>query len=207
MTAGVARKPGMTRDDLFDINASIVTGARAPSRTLLQKSPAPPLSTPRPAGLIKAIAEVCPTAFINIISNPVNSLVPMAKEILVEAGVYNPKLLTGVTTLDIVRANTFVARTPTPQPSSSSAAIWTTIFSTRKKCLSAQLVWIAEMKGTDPTETYVPVIGGHSGLTILPLLSQTTPTGLTFTDDEVDALSERIREVRTPRHNPQGPAR
>ena len=54
------------------------------------------------------------------------------------------------------------------------------------------------MKGTDPTETYVPVIGGHSGLTILPLLSQTTPTGLTFTDDEVDALSERIREVRTP---------
>ena len=125
MTAGVARKPGMTRDDLFDINASIVTGARAPSRTLLQKPPAPPLSAPRPAGLIKAIAEVCPTAFINIISNPVNSLVPMAKEILVEAGVYNPKLLTGVTTLDIVRANTFVARTPTPQPSSSSAAIWT----------------------------------------------------------------------------------
>ena len=140
MTAGVARKPGMTRDDLFDINASIVTGARAPSRPLFWKPPAPPLSAPRPAGLIKAIAEVCPTAFINIISNPVNSLVPMAKEILVEAGVYNPKLLTGVTTLDIVRANTFVARTPTPQPSSSSAAIWTTIFSTRKKCLSAQLV-------------------------------------------------------------------
>ena len=63
------------------------------------------------------------------------------------------------------------------------------------------------MKGTDPTETYVPVIGGHSGLTILPLLSQTTPTGLTFTGDEVDALSERIREVRTPRHNLQSPAR
>ena len=117
MTAGVARKPGMTRDDLFDINASIVTGARAPSRPLFWKPPAPPLSAPRPAGLIKAIAEVCPTAFINIISNPVNSLVPMAKEILVEAGVYNPKLLTGVTTLDIVRANTFVARTrPRPNP-------------------------------------------------------------------------------------------
>ena len=61
------------------------------------------------------------------------------------------------------------------------------------------------MKGTDPTETYVPVIGGHSGLTILPLLSQTTPTGLTFTDDEVDALSERIREVRTPASHPAGP--
>lgn len=27
MTAGVARKPGMTRDDLFDINAGIVKGA------------------------------------------------------------------------------------------------------------------------------------------------------------------------------------
>lgn len=84
----------------------------------------------------------------------------MAKEILTAAGVYNPKKLTGVTTLDIVRANTFVS----------------------------------QMKGTRTTETYVPVIGGHSGLTILPLLSQTTPS-VTFTDEEVDALSARIRDV------------
>eukprot|EP01046_Picozoa_sp_COSAG06_P081714 COSAG06_NODE_28835_length_567_cov_0.861111_2_plen_55_part_01 len=55
----------------------------------------------------------------------------MAKEILTAAGVYDPKKLTGVTTLDIVRANTFVS----------------------------------QMKGTKASETYVPVIGGHSGLT------------------------------------------
>lgn len=30
MTAGVARKPGMTRDDLFDINAGIVKGTFSP---------------------------------------------------------------------------------------------------------------------------------------------------------------------------------
>lgn len=84
----------------------------------------------------------------------------MAKEILTAAGVYDPKKLTGVTTLDIVRANTFVS----------------------------------QMKGTKASETYVPVIGGHSGLTILPLLSQTTPA-VAFTDEEVDALSERIRDV------------
>ena len=84
----------------------------------------------------------------------------MAKEILTAAGVYNPKKLTGVTTLDIVRANTFVS----------------------------------QMKGTTTSETYVPVIGGHSGLTILPLLSQTTPS-VSFTDEEVDALSARIRDV------------
>jgi len=54
-----------------------------------------------------------------------------------------------VTTLDVVRSNTFVA----------------------------------ELKGLDVNKTNVPVIGGHSGVTILPLLSQvneclSAPTGV-----------------------------
>lgn len=47
--AGVPRKPGMTRDDLFNTNASIVRD------------------------LAKACAEVCPKALIGIISNPVSN--------------------------------------------------------------------------------------------------------------------------------------
>jgi malate dehydrogenase len=43
-----------------------------------------------------------------IISNPVNSTVPIAVEILKQRGVYNPKKVCGVTTLDVIRANTFV---------------------------------------------------------------------------------------------------
>jgi malate dehydrogenase len=50
-------------------------------------------------------------AIINIISNPVNSTVPIAAETLRAAGVYDPKKVLGVTTLDVVRANTFVAGT------------------------------------------------------------------------------------------------
>merc|ERR1712212_916555 len=65
--AGVPRKPGMTRDDLFNTNASIV------------------------ANLAKAAAKVCPEAMIAIISNPVNSTVPIASEVFKAAGVYNPK--------------------------------------------------------------------------------------------------------------------
>ena len=42
-------------------------------------------------------------ALINIISNPVNSTVPIAAEVLKKAGVYNPSKLFGVTTLDVVR--------------------------------------------------------------------------------------------------------
>ena len=49
--AGVPRKPGMTRDDLFAINGGIV------------------------AGLTHAISQHCPNAMINMISNPVNSTV------------------------------------------------------------------------------------------------------------------------------------
>jgi malate/lactate dehydrogenase len=46
--AGVPRKPGMTRDDLFKINAGIVKG------------------------LIQSIAKNAPNALIAVITNPVN---------------------------------------------------------------------------------------------------------------------------------------
>ncbi|KAL0356969.1 UNVERIFIED_CONTAM: Malate dehydrogenase, glyoxysomal [Sesamum calycinum] len=83
--AGVPRKPGMTRDDLFNINAGIV-------KTLCE-----------------GIAKCCPNAIVNLISNPVNSTVPIAAEVFKKAGTYDPKKLLGVTMLDVVRANTFVA--------------------------------------------------------------------------------------------------
>ena len=46
----------------------------------------------------------CAQALLNIISNPVNSTVPIAAEVLKEMGVYNKNKLFGVTTLDVVRA-------------------------------------------------------------------------------------------------------
>ena len=52
--AGIPRKPGMTRDDLFKINAGIVRN------------------------LVENIARHCPNAWTLIISNPVNSTVPIA---------------------------------------------------------------------------------------------------------------------------------
>ncbi|KAK3030282.1 hypothetical protein RJ639_039865 [Escallonia herrerae] len=83
--AGVPRKPGMTRDDLFNINAGIVQS------------------------LCTAIAKYCPHALVNMISNPVNSTVPIAAEVFKKAGTYDEKRLFGVTTLDVVRAKTFYA--------------------------------------------------------------------------------------------------
>lgn len=64
--AGVPRKPGMTRDDLFNTNASIVRD------------------------LAKAAAKVAPKAQLLVISNPVNSTVPIVKEVFQAAGVYDP---------------------------------------------------------------------------------------------------------------------
>ncbi len=75
----------MTRDDLFNTNASIVRD------------------------LADAAAQFCPKAFLCIITNPVNSTVPIASEVFKKRGVYDPKRIFGVTTLDIVRANTFIA--------------------------------------------------------------------------------------------------
>lgn len=104
----------LTSQDLFNTNASIVRD------------------------LSKAVAQHCPNANILIISNPVNSTVPITAEVLKKAGVYNPKRLFGVTTLDVVRASRF----------------------------------ISQHKGTDPANENIVVVGGHSGETIVPLLSQ-----------------------------------
>ncbi|KAM3073405.1 hypothetical protein ACMFMF_006612 [Clarireedia jacksonii] len=133
--AGVPRKPGMTRDDLFNINAGIVKT------------------------LIEAIAEVAPKAYILIISNPVNSTVPVAAEVLKAKGVFDAQRLFGVTTLDVVRAETFVA----------------------------------EIVGKDnPQELTIPVVGGHSGETIVPLFSQAKPS-VTIPSEKLEALVKRVQ--------------
>jgi len=134
--AGVPRKPGMSRDDLFSINAGIV------------------------AGLVQGVADICPHAIICVISNPVNSTVPIAAEVLRKNNCLDPRRLFGVSTLDVVRANKFVASQVDLLPGSFQ----------------------------------VPVIGGHSGVSILPLLSQ-LPVKLT--DEQIKALTTRIQNAGT----------
>lgn len=133
--AGVPRKPGMTRDDLFNTNASIVRD------------------------LAKAAAKVAPKAHMLIISNPVNSTVPIVAEVYKRAGVYDPKRLFGVTHLDVTRASTF----------------------------------LSGIAGSSPAETQVPVIGGHSGVTIVPLLSQAKQGSAVSAGEQYEKLVHRIQ--------------
>jgi len=136
ISAGMARKPGMDRSDLFNINAGIVEN------------------------LVTSCADNCPKAMIGIITNPVNTTVAIAAEVLKKKGVYDPSRLFGVTTLDVIRSSTFVA----------------------------------EKNDRDPRDVSVPVIGGHSGITILPLLSQ---SGFDFSDEDAAAMTKRIQNAGT----------
>ncbi len=136
ISAGVARKPGMDRSDLFNINAGIVKN------------------------LVSSCADNCPKALIGIITNPVNTTVAIAAEVLKNKGVYDPARLFGVTTLDVIRSSTFVA----------------------------------EIYDEDPRDINVPVIGGHSGITILPLLSQ---SGFEFSENDAAAMTKRIQNAGT----------
>lgn len=141
ITAGVARKPGMTRADLFNINGNIIKN------------------------LVEKVAEVCPDACVGIVSNPVNTLVPLAAEVLRKKGIYDKRKLFGVSTLDVVRAKSFVS----------------------------------ELKEKHAETVKVPVIGGHSGPTILPLLSQALSEGrkIDFTQEEIESLTHRIQNAGT----------
>lgn len=95
-----------------------------------------------------------------IISNPVNSTVPIVAEVFKKAGVYDPKKLFGVTTLDVTRASTFVSG----------------------------------IAGLKPSDVVVPVVGGHSGVTIVPLLSQAGPAAKSVQPGEqYEKLVHRIQ--------------
>jgi malate dehydrogenase len=131
------RKPGMDRADLFNVNAGIIKV------------------------LAEGIVENCPKALVGIITNPVNGTVPIVAEVFKKAGTYDAARVFGVTTLDVIRSEAFVA----------------------------------ELKGLNVADVKVPVIGGHSGTTILPLLSQVE--GATFSDEEVAALTPRIQNAGT----------
>jgi len=135
--AGMPRKPGMDRADLFAVNAGII-------KTLAE-----------------GIVANCPKALVGIITNPVNGTVPIVAEVFKKAGTFEANRVFGITTLDVIRSEAFVA----------------------------------ELKGLNVSDVKVPVIGGHSGTTILPLLSQVE--GATFTDEEVAALTPRIQNAGT----------
>ncbi|KAG8805840.1 hypothetical protein FRC17_005303, partial [Serendipita sp. 399] len=130
-------------DDLFKINGGIVRD------------------------LATAIATTAPKAFVLVISNPVNSTVPIVAEVFKSHNVYDPKRryllrLFGVTTLDVVRASTFLAD-------------------------------VGGDVSNAPSIT-VPVLGGHSGVTILPILSQATPSlPANLSQTDIETLTKRIQ--------------
>ena len=84
-----------------------------------------------------SVSRVAPEAHILVISNPVNSMVPIVAKTLEKAGVFNPHHLFSVTSLNVVHAVRF----------------------------------LGEVTSNDPKKTVIPIIGGHSGPMIVPLLS------------------------------------
>lgn len=135
--AGMPRKPGQTRDDLFKVNASIAQE------------------------VVEACAKYCPDAVIALIVNPVNSVVPAMAELYKKKGL-DPKKIVGVTTLDVVRANKFVA----------------------------------EITGADPEDVNIPVIGGHAGVTIMPVFSQDA-NGRKVPANDIAALDKHVQDAGT----------
>lgn len=135
--AGMPRKPGQTRDDLFKVNANIAKE------------------------VVEACAKHCPGAVVALIVNPVNSVVPAMAELYRKKGL-DPKKIVGVTTLDGVRANKFVG----------------------------------EIVGADPDDIDVPVIGGHAGVTIMPVFSQ-DKYGKQVPVSEIPNLDKHVQNAGT----------
>ena len=153
--AGIARKPGMTRDGI----PSILRRPESRSRTNPGVADLFKTNANVIRDLVEGVARFCPKAYVCIITNPVNSTLPIACKVLERHGVLDPRKVFGVTTLDVVRASTFAAHA---------------------------------LGIDDPKKYQVPVVGGHSGATILPLFSQSSPA-IEFSQGQLDAVTNRER--------------
>jgi malate dehydrogenase len=142
--AGLPRKPGMTRDDLFAKNADIAYD------------------------VVNACAKYCPEAILGMIVNPVNSVVPAMAELYKKKGL-DPMKIIGITTLDVVRANKFVGETT----------------------------------GKNPNFINIPVVGGHAGVTILPLFSQ-DKVGKLVEAEKIPDLDKHVQDAGTDVVNAKG---
>merc|ERR1712228_686424 len=142
--AGMPRKPGQTRDDLFKVNADIAKG------------------------IVEACGKYCPDAILALIVNPVNSIVPAMAE-LYKKKFLNPMNIVGVTTLDCVRASKF----------------------------------IGSVTGKNPNFIRIPVVGGHAGVTILPLFSQ-DKTAASVDAEQIPDLDKKVQDAGTEVVNAKG---
>ena len=59
--------------------------------------------------LIREYVMICPRAIMLVVTNPINAIVPFVAELLKAYGAFDAGRLFGVTTLDVVRAETFLA--------------------------------------------------------------------------------------------------
>jgi len=132
--AGVPPRPGVSAEDNFNTNASIVSN------------------------LASAVAESCPGALVAVISNPVNSMVPIVAEILKQWNVYDPRKVFGVTTLNTERAGALIAK----------------------------------ITGMSPSTIRCPVIGGHSGTSIIPVFSQ-CPEAASLSSKQRKEVTSQLR--------------
>ena len=82
VTAGIARKPGMSRDDLLGVNANVVAAAG------------------------RAIKKHCPKAFVIVITNPLDAMVWVMRE---ASGLPHAKVVGMAGVLDSARFRYFLA--------------------------------------------------------------------------------------------------
>ena len=135
--AGATPKAGQDRDSVFPLNAGIIRQSMA------------------------AVATTCPKALVAIVTNPVNSLVPLAVEVLMTNGVADGwKRVFGVTTLDVERATAYAA----------------------------------QIGKKDVLHMQIPVVGGHAGKTIIPLISGAKPK-IDVTPEENQKFITKVQEA------------
>eukprot|EP00918_Siedleckia_nematoides_P069530 GHVU01151620.1.p1 GENE.GHVU01151620.1~~GHVU01151620.1.p1 ORF type:complete len:330 (+),score=44.32 GHVU01151620.1:82-1071(+) len=81
--AGMPWKDGMNREKMFAFNAKIV------------------------AETLETVIQLCPKAHLVVVTNPVNSIVPLIHGIYARRGLQSPSVF-GLTTLDVMRAKIIV---------------------------------------------------------------------------------------------------
>ncbi|KAL4714477.1 hypothetical protein ACJJTC_017772 [Scirpophaga incertulas] len=132
---GSIHNPEISKDSVFDTNTNFI-------KMLASK-----------------LSKTSPLPFVGILTEPVNTLVPLAAEILKHHGDYNQKKLFGITSIDHYRVQDLYSR----------------------------------YNDISVTKCVVPVIGGRSEKTAVPLISQAKPA-CEMSDQMIQEITMKFRK-------------
>lgn len=193
------RKTGETREEQFRINAKVVKELSKSCSMMnphaiycIVTNPVKTFTIVLYYFIIRLLASII--VMFNILKIvQINSTVPLFCEMFKKAGVLNEAKILGISNLGMMRASAYIAQEKVDCVHAAMTICFCHVIMCHWDKLPQILAqFCLKLKGWKASQVSCPVIGGHSGNTIIPIISQCSPDPK-LTEEQVKLITHEVR--------------